>query len=74
MNEVDLKAFDRALNDYHNELTNAACLSAHLLDLGIDNSSQPEWYRSACQMMRDRLTELAEALPFPGMFSEESKG
>ena len=74
MNEVDLKVYNQALNDYHINLIDVAMLSAHLLDLGIDNSEQSEWYRAACHMMRNRLVELAEALPFPGMFPKSDLG
>lgn len=67
MSEVDLKVYERVLNDYHINLVNAAFLSSHLLDRCLDDSSLPEWQRSACHMMRDRLIELAEGLPFPSM-------
>lgn len=63
MSEVDLKEYDRVLNDYHSELLDAAFLSAHLLNLCLDHSDLPEWRKAACHMMCKRLVELAEALP-----------
>jgi hypothetical protein len=60
---VDCDYLDR-LNRYHLELQNAAALSAHLLDLTIELASE-EWVQAACFMMRDRLPDLAENLPFP---------
>ena len=64
MNAVDLKAYNRVLNDYHCELLSVAFLSAHLLDLAIDVDC-PEWQKSACHLMRTRIVEMAEGLPFP---------
>lgn len=52
------------LNDYHLELVSVAELSAHLLDLVID-LDVPEWQSAACWLMRNRIVELAIALPFP---------
>lgn len=70
MNAVDLREYDRVLNDYHTDLLDAAFLTSHLLDLCLDTSDLPEWRVAACHMMRNRLVELAEALPFPSMFRE----
>ncbi len=70
MGEADLKAYNRVLNDYHIELLNVASLSSHLLDLCLDDAGLPDWRLSACHMMRDRLCELVESLPFPSGFRD----
>lgn len=58
------QAYIDSLNDYHLELVSVAQLSAHLLDLVVD-LDVPEWQKSGCWLMRQRLEALAEALPFP---------
>jgi hypothetical protein len=58
------KAYIDLLNEYHLELVSVAHLSAHLLDLMID-LDVPDWQRSGCWLMREKLEALAVALPFP---------
>lgn len=69
MSEAALKAYKDALEDYHTDLLDVASLSAHLLDLCIDDRQLPDWRVSACHLMSRRLLELAETLPFPSMAS-----
>ena len=61
-----LRPYFDQLNDYHGKLISCAELSAHLLDHAIDISND-EWHRSGCFLMRDMLTEMAKALPFPSL-------
>lgn len=55
----------RRLDDYHTELLSVAHLTAHLLDALID-TNRAEWESSAAWLMKNRLVQLAEELPFPG--------
>lgn len=71
MSAVDLKEYDRVLNDYHTQLLNSAHLVSHLLDLCLDDRNLPEWQLAACHMMRDQIIELAEGLPFPSMTKQD---
>ena len=64
------KAYIDLLNEYHLELLSVAHLSAHLLDLVIE-LDVPEWQKSGCCLMRDRLESLAVALPFPSIIGDQ---
>jgi len=74
MNEVDLKEFKQKLEDYHVDLIDVAFLSSHLLDLCLDDSDLPEWRLAACHLMRKRLVDVAEALPFPVISPQDAQG
>lgn len=54
----------RRLNDYHTELLSVAQLTAHLLD-GLIDTNRAEWESSGAWLMKNKLVELAEGLPFP---------
>lgn len=54
----------RRLDDYHTELLSVAHLTAHLLDILVDKRFE-EWQSSGAWLMRNKLVELAENLPFP---------
>lgn len=53
----------RRLDDYHTELLSVAQLTAHLLDGLIDN--EVDWQAAGAWLMKQKLLELAENLPFP---------
>ncbi len=54
----------RRLDDYHTELLSVAHLTAHLLDTLVDNRFE-DWQSSGAWLMKNKLVELAEKLPFP---------
>jgi len=56
--------YRRRLDDYHTELLSVAHLTAHLLDALIDTNRE-EWESSGAWLMKNRLVQLAEELPFP---------
>ncbi len=62
MAEADYR---RQLNDYHTELLSVAHLTAHLLD-GLIDTNREEWESSGAFLMKEKLVQLAENLPFPG--------
>ena len=53
----------RRLDDYHTELLSVAQLTAHLLDVLVDNDV--EWQAAGAWLMKQKLLDLAENLPFP---------
>jgi len=53
----------RRLDDYHTELLSVAQLTAHLLDVLIDN--EVDWQAAGAWLMKQKLLDLAENLPFP---------
>lgn len=56
--------YRRRLNDYHTELLSVAHLTAHLLDTLVDNRFE-DWQSSGALLMKNKLVQLAEELPFP---------
>lgn len=56
--------YRRRLDDYHTELLSVAHLTAHLLDTLVDNRFE-DWLSSGAWLMKQRLVQIAEELPFP---------
>jgi hypothetical protein len=69
----DMTEYLRTLNEYHVELASVAALSAYLLDVSIDLDGD-EWHKSGCFLMRNRLVEIAENLPFPPSSASKDAG
>jgi len=54
----------RRLDDFHTELLSCAHLTAHLLN-GLIDTNREEWESSGAWLMKNKLVELAQNLPFP---------
>lgn len=58
------KDYDRALNEWHNELLLTIDLVNHVVDSLGDHDSLPGWLLSSARIASDRLQKHGETLPF----------